>query len=371
MWKKWVGGLLVAAMMTPAAACLAEGAPAVDPGYKLLAPLYAQVGGGFAYSPLGLRLAMDMALEGARGETRAQIIAALSGDEAALEQTAALSQLRQANAAIVSPTAMIRPEYEAALREKHNAAIMPMEDDMMTQVNNWAKQHTDGMIEELLSEAPDPNIALMLLNALTFEADWLYPFEPMNTHDSIFHAPSGALSVPFMGMTSRLDYAKAGSAQAIRLAYDEEELEMVLILPDEGTLAEVVAQISAEGLGALGNFTAEGTVNLALPKMNLESQLTLNEVLRAVGIVDAFSQSADFTGISEAQDLMIDQVLQKVRIDVDEKGTKAAAATAIAIMPKSAMIFDPIMMHFDRPFIMLIRDAQNGTLAFAAVVEQP
>ena len=370
MWKTWLSGLMIATMIAPTAA-LAE-APskgAVDPGYALLAPLY-ESEGGFAFSPLSLRLAVQMAMLGAKGETAAQLVRVFGEEALSLEAVRTLGALKFANAAIVSPSVALRAEYESALAKQYDAALMPMRDDIVPQVNEWVKDKTDGMIEEILSEPPNPNTMLILLNALTFQADWQRKFDPILTRDAPFYAPTGEISVPFMHDTFDMEYASSESAQAIKLPYKGDQLEMVLILPNEGAMGDVIAQLSGDGLDAMGLFVVQPDVKLALPKMQLDSTLVLNDALKAIGIADVFGERADFTGISEASDLCIDEVRQKVHIDVDEDGTKAAAATSISIMNKG-MTLNAIRMTFDRPFVALIRDVQTGMLAFAAVVEQP
>lgn len=373
--KKLVCALLALMLVAPMAHAAAEGTAVENEsgerfrmGYRMLKALYEEHG-QFAASPASLALALSMAAEGASGETRAQLLSALGVDAPNAPALDGYESLKSANAAIVSDKIALLDGYKSALTEKYQAEILPMSEDIMDQVNAWANEHTDGMIPELLTSPPDPMLRLALLNALALDAEWQAPFDPESTRDGVFHTPDGEVTVPFMHVSRGMEYAEAQGAQAVKLDYKQDELRMILILPDEGELASVLDRIAESGLGWLG-FAPVGEVRLSLPKLSLSSELPLNDLLRSLGVEQAFTDAADFSGMTGDRSLYLSSVLQKVRLDVDEQGTKAAAATGLFISAKG-LFLDSIEMRFDRPFIALIQRDGDAEALFAAVVTDP
>ena len=340
----------------------------MDMNYELLSTLY-ETQGQCVLSPLGVRIALTMAAEGADGETLSQLLTALGETAPTSIDVSGLSQLKSANAALVNGDAALKEAYAMSLVNDYQAIMMAMDDDVVAQVNEWASEHTDGMIKNFLTEAPDPNTMLILMNALVLDAEWRIPFDAAKTKDGTFHAPDGDVEVPFMHSALNMDYVELDGLQAVKIPYKHNELEMVVMMPKAGGMADMLAQLSSEGLEMLGEFAPRGEVRLALPKFSLESSLLLKDALQDMGVVDAFDQRADFTSISDSMELYLDQVIQKARIDVDEQGTKAGAVTAAMVANKS-LVLDSVEMMVDRPFLALVRATETGDVIFAAVVDK-
>jgi serpin B len=187
-----------------------------------------------------------------------------------------------------------------------------------------------------------------------------------------FHLLDGGLvQVPMMRQTDGFRYADMSGLKAVELPYDGYELSMVLLVPDAGRFEEFEESLDAavvdDAIGAL----VRTEVALTMPKFKLESSLSLNQALVALGMSDAFSPGvADFSGMDGQRDLFIADVIHKSFVDVDEAGTEAAAATAV-VMEATAMPAEPVDLSVDRPFIFLIRDIETGTVLFVGRVMDP
>lgn len=367
--KKLICILLIALLGTTA---LAE-APGNSLGFETLERLY-DGSANQVFSPISLAFALSMAADGADGDTRAEILTALASenaDWATLCASLEKSGLKIANAAFTAADLNVNSDYVARLNGEYAAEWFEMGADIVEKVNSWANQHTDGLIEKLLDEAPSAQSQLILLNAVAMDAKWALPFDADATTDEAFHAPSGDTTVSMMHKTAYLEYGETEIAQLLRLRYLDSDLAMLIALPKEGhTEQEVLSALSEQGLSFFSAIGEEKRVQLSLPKVGITAQSSLNDALKAAGIQTAFTESADFSGISDAP-LHIDSVLQKARLIVDEDGTKAAAVTEISIATSSLIQDEPIEFTADRPFVAVIADESAEAVCFAAVVANP
>lgn len=371
MMKRFLCTALMLALMLPAASggAAAEAKPQPDLASRMLKVLYEQ-NGQFVCSPLSLELALRMAAEGAAGDTRAELLNLLGVSELKSIKLDKYKQLRAANAAIVSDKIALLDAYKSTLEKRYQAQITPMGSDVVAQVNAWVSEHTDGMIDPFLTEQPSELLRLALLNALTLDADWLIPFDANITAGDVFHAPDGDVTVPFMSCSRSLQYAQAEGCQLVRLPYANQDLEMLLILPEEGGLDAALARIAQDGLSWARDWRWPGEVHLRLPKVSMASDLDIKKALQAMDVNLPFASDADFSGITKDERLLVDAILQKARIDVDEEGTKAGAVTGMMMVGKG-LVTDWVEMTMDRPFIAIVRGAKDGDMLFAAVVTNP
>jgi len=174
-----------------------------------------------------------------------------------------------------------------------------------------------------------------------------------------------------MHLTAPQSYLRGDGYQAVLLPYRDISLAMAVVLPD-GPLAALRPKVAAAGLGALLAGTARHQVALSLPRFRLESAYNLIPVLRRLGVAAAFGDDADFSGITEAAPLRIGAVAHKAYIDVDEHGTEAAAATALAMTALAAFRAPPpVTMIVDRPFLFAIIDPATGLPVFLGQVNRP
>jgi len=355
--------------------CAAPAAQAQE--IDLLKALYQQKG-QTVVSPLSLNLALLMAAEGAKGETRAQLLAAAGLTEEDMadyaDEAMALTKagVSVANAAFVKGDLKVLEAYEAVLRDRYRAERFAIDGaGVNDQVNAWVREKTRGLIDPLLDQPPDPNLKMMLVNALALKADWRDTFEANDTYKQPFHAAGGDVEVDFMHKTSYMPYAALPGMRAVRLAYEGSSLGMTVILPDDG-LAAALDQLSKAPVDWNKAFGNEAEVDLSLPKLSATDTLPLIDALRALGVQDAFETNADFSGVDGTKNLCIGSVLQKTRLDIDEKGTTAAAATALDFIAKAAPMEEPpVEFTVDRPYILLLTDGDTGLTLFAAAIDKP
>ena len=360
VFMKAILAMLLAALLAVGGAA-AEGVNAL--GLKLLAEGWDGEHNALI-SPVSLGFALEMAGAGAAGETREQLDV---GGASQWGEALSAAGLAWANAAFIREDLAVKPEYAEALKTRFEAELFGLND--ADAVNDWVDAHTDHLIDHMV-DGIDPNLRLMLLSAIAMDAEWAVTFDPGATEDGVFHAPAGDVTAAFMTNTLTVPYAETPLGQAVRLDYRADGLCMLALLPEEGRLSEALEALAADPLGAFKDM-APAQVRLKMPKLDLQVENKLNDGLKARGIVTPFTEDADFSGISD-EPLMISDVVQKARLQVDEEGTRAAAATEVAIIAKGAFPAEPpVPVVLDRPFIALITEETTGAVCFAGVVCDP
>lgn len=342
-------------------------------GLELLSMLYVPEE-NIVLSPQSLALALGMVAEGAQGDTLMQLLNALGAKDLS-EVTAALpEELKSANALFVKAGLELDPETLERLNENYGAQQFVLGDDAVDRVNAWVREHTDELIEEMLTEAPQANIGLLLLNAVAMDAQWVSPFDPAANTTEFFHIGTGGESceVEMMHQTEYFDYVEKDGLQAVRLPYAQGNMEMWIAMPEVGGMSALLENLTqAQGLHYLRSDAGEREVTLSLPKFDVSDENTLSDVLKLLGMEDVFSADADFSGLSDVP-MCLEEVLQKVRVQLDEDGTKAAAATAVSLKCMAAMDSQPpVEMTVDRPFAFLIVDGKTDAICFAGAIEKP
>lgn len=342
-------------------------------GLELLSMLYVPEE-NIVLSPQSLALALGMVAEGAQGDTLMQLLNALGAKDLS-EVTAALpEELKSANALFVKAGLELDPETLERLNENYGAQQFVLGDDAVDRVNAWVREHTDELIEEMLTEAPQANIGLLLLNAVAMDAQWVSPFDPAANTTEFFHIGTGGESceVEMMHQTEYFDYVEKDGLQAVRLPYAQGNMEMWIAMPEVGGMSALLENLTqAQGLHYLRSDAGEREVTLSLPKFDVSDENTLSDALKLLGMEDVFSADADFSGLSDVP-MCLEEVLQKVRVQLDEDGTKAAAATAVSLKCMAAMDSQPpVEMTVDRPFAFLIVDGKTDAICFAGAIEKP
>lgn len=239
-------------------------------------------------------------------------------------------------------------------------------------INGWVSDQTEGKIDKLVPvEALNPATVLVLTNAIYFNAAWRDPFETANTKDGPFALADGtSVTAPMMHGNPEMPYGEGAGWQAVALPYDGNELSMIVVLPEKGTLDAFEASLDAAKLGEIVGAMSEHQVDITMPKFKFEYELGLKKTLETMGMEIAFqSGPADFTGINSKGRPYIQDVLHKAFIGVNEAGTEAAAATAVIVGDESAP--EPASIALDHPFLFLIRDDATGSLLFVGRVADP
>ena len=364
--------------------------------YRLLAAGRPNV----VFSPASVAAALQMALCGAGGATAAQIAAALhlAGPDAAADGLRLLSgvlsqagdgtnmTLRAPNTMWVQAGLPLEPGFTRRLGDAAALTVRPVDfrgapRQARAQINELIAEQTAGKITDLLGpDAVSAATRLVLANAVYLKARWAFPFPASATADTPFYPgpdgdagaePAGSpLTVPMMRRTADLAYLRADGYRALLLPYQASRLAMAIVLPD-GPLPTLAPRL-AGGLGPLLAGAARQRVALSLPKFRQRAGFGLIPVLRQLGIEDAFTDAADFSGITAQERLFISAVVHQAYIDVDEQGTEAAAATAIGMRPMAMRQEpDPIRMVVDRPFLFAIIDTATGLPLFLGQVTRP
>lgn len=361
---------------------------------KLYRAVHGQPGNLFM-SPHSISTALAMTYAGAKGTTATQMADALSftlpdatlhaafnkldlelasradaasGDTIPFRLTTANAIFGQQDKTFLSPFLdTLARNYGAGLRVLD--FIADPEGARIT-INDWVEDKTNDRIQDLLPPGTITSMTrLVLANAIYFSAAWDQPFPPSETANRPFTLADGTtVSVPTLHHVHDRGYGEGDGYRAAELPYDGGQLSMVVVVPDD--LAAFEASLDAQRLGAIFDSISTHLLDLTLPKFRFEAPLGLREVLVELGMVDAFSPSAaDFSGIDGTRDLFITDVLHEGFVSVDEKGTEAAAATAVIIgttgLPELATLV------VDKPFLFFIRDRPTGAILFVGRVVDP
>ena len=349
-------------------------------------------------SPASIALALGMARAGARGQTAAEmdaVMRALASDENsawlnALDQALATRSgtfkddsgqdlavaLRIANAPFAQKEMPLEPAYLGALASRFGAGLRLVDYVAATEaarklINGWVDDQTEHRIPELLVPGVlTTETRLALVNAIYLKAPWQTPFSLGATKPGAFTLADGTtVEVPMMQTGAAMPYAAGTGWRAVEIPYIGGSLAMTVIVPDD--LATFEAVLTADQLASITTGLAETQVSLTFPKFSIETKAQLADVLAALGMPTAFDPyNADFSGITDAAQLFISDVIHQANIDVDEKGTEAAAATAV-VMRASGIPAEPVTLRVDRPFLFALRDVPTGAILFLGRVADP
>jgi serpin B len=239
-------------------------------------------------------------------------------------------------------------------------------------INDWVSDQTEDRIKDLIPQgAIDALTRLVLTNAIYFNAAWEYPFDKKMTANGPFYLlDGGQVTVPMMRQTESFGYTQGEGYQAVELLYDGDELSMVILLPASGNFEAFEEGLQAQQISDIISGLQFAEVTLTMPKFEFDSEFSLKDTLAEMGMPAAFSEAADFSGMTGTRDLCISAVLHKAFVSVDEAGTEAAAATAV-IVGETAIPEQPVEVTVDHPFIFLIRDIETGAILFVGRVLNP
>jgi serpin B len=354
--------------------------------------------GNLFYSPYSISAALAMTYAGARGQTESQMaralhfdlpqedlhegFALLAGELASRGEGAAGKdgegfRLNVANALWLQQGFDLLPAYLALVEGAYGAGPRSVDfqeapEDARVTINDWVAGETEDRITGLIPPGVISTLTrLVLTNAIYFNAAWAMPFEKHLTTDGVFTLLDGQeISVPMMRQTESLPYTAGEGYQAVVLPYDAQDLSMVILLPDEGRFQAFEESLDAARLAEIEAGLRRQQVALSMPRFEFEAQFSLSRALAALGMEEALSEAADFSGMTGGRDLFISEVVHKAFVSVDEDGTEAAAATAV-IMNLTSAPAEVVEMAVDRPFLFLIRDVHTGALLFLGRVVDP
>jgi serpin B len=348
-------------------------------------------------SPASVAVALAMTHAGARGDTAKEMEAALHVTRPVAELQAAVGtmlagwnepkehvEIAVANRLFGEATVPYEPAFLDLSRTVFAAPLEPVDwkgahEAARTKVNDWVEDRTHDRIQELLPPgAVDSSTRLVLVNAIYFKSQWANPFPEHATKPAPFFAGKGSHDVPTMHITDyfTLTESAADGVQVVELRYGDPGFAMTLVVPlAKDGLPKVEAALTSEKLASwTGALTGE-RIALSVPKFRIAPAdgLRLSAALGELGIRKVFGAEADLTGIAPASEqLQLAEAYHKGFIAVDEKGTEAAAATAMAARAGSAMpSTEPREIKVDRPFLYFVRDTRSGLVMFMGRVVDP
>jgi serpin B len=364
------------------------------------------------FSPASVRIALAMTQAGARGETAAEMTKVLSlSPEASDAQAAAGYVLRTWNrrngAVTLSPDAnqwqkqeaeskretlrvvnrlwgqrgkAFVPAYLDTLKRSFEAPLMQIDfktapEASRIEINSQIERATEQKIRDLLPRGIVTNeTQLVLTNAVYFKAAWEHAFMDSMTKEDTFHGAKD-VKVEMMQQTETLGYAEVGDAKVLELPYASGNMSMFVVLPRaKDGLVKIEASLNEAKLESWTRAPARTMVSVWLPRFTTTSSFSLVETLSAMGMPQAFDgKRADFSGIDGTKELVISAVVHKAFVAVDEKGTEAAAATAVSMNVGGARGKAPELKEFkaDHPFLFFIQDKKLGHVLFMGRVVDP
>lgn len=355
--------------------------------------------GNLFFSPFSISTALAMTYAGAEGSTAGQMAEALRftlpaerlhltfaallerlGPEyraGMVQNESAPLTLEIANAVWIERTFGLRSEYVDLVESLYGARAENLDfagdqEGSRIAINDWVAERTRDRIPDLIPPGIIDSITrVVLTNAVYFKGSWGFQFEEAFTRDEDFTTLEGeAIRTPTMHQTERLAHCRACGCTAVKLPYSDWASSMLILLPDGG-LEEFERTLDMETLERIRGALAYGDVALSLPRFEFTSSFSLADMLKRMGMIDAFGAEADFSGMTGDRDLFISAVIHKAFVKVDEAGTEAAAATAVVMGLGCAAPEPPFEMRVDRPFVFVITDDLTGSILFMGRVADP
>jgi len=335
-------------------------------------------------SPLSISYALGMTLNGAGGTTQEEMIEMLGKANLSLPELnesyrdlmGALESLDPKVAMEIANSIWYRQDFEVlesfkAVNEDYFDAEVAALDfgdpNAKDTINQWVDDKTQGKIEEIIESIESDHI-MFLINAIYFKGDWTTPFDSELSSLSSFKNIDQSLSeIVMMHNFGDTKYGDFDDFEAVELPYSDGHFSMLVMLPDlESDIDELIDSLSPEQLLRTYDALESEEIFLWLPRFELEYKKKLKEILIDLGMESAFFPGANFKGINANASLMVNQVVHKTFVEVNEDGTEAAAVTVVDIV-ETSLPPNP-MVRVDRPFLFLIKDNVANTLIFAGKV---
>ena len=344
-------------------------------------------------SPLSVTLDFGMVNNGAVGETRDEINNVIGFKDGSVEefnsfcksmmtqscQVDPTTTLEFANASVVNSFFVpLKKDFTQRIKDYYSAEVVYKDfftEDIKGIINSWCDKKTKGMIKELIHDPVPPDDYAHFLTATYFKGIWSNQFKKSDTKKESFFCEDGnEVEVRMMHQKSGFRLSGlSGLGSAIVLPYGNEAFRMILLLPSEGkTIKDILDKFDAESWAELIDYLTKhlgvsNEIDVKIPVFETEYESSLREVLRDMGIHKAFTDEADFSGMTDEKTVFINDVKQKTRIKVDEQGSEAAAVVDMSL--KGGMSLYPeepkvLEFHADHPFIYAITEVSSGAIFF-------
>lgn len=359
-------------------------------GFKLFSETLKREGNKNVFvSPSSVAIALAMVYNGAAGETQQAMAKAME------LQGINLSELNQANAGLIKLLENPDPKVQLAIANSVWARQgIPFNPDFLQRnqqfygakvtelnfkdpgavvtINNWVSQNTRNKITEIVDRL-SPADVMILINAIYFKGNWSKQFDPATTQKQPFFLGNGSQkSHPLMIQSGEYRYLENDQFQAVSLPYgNSQRMSMYVFLPrSSSNLATFLQTLTADNWEQWMKQFRNREGSIQIPRFKLEYETELVPVLSALGMENAFTDRANFSGLSSVP-VQIDEVKHKTFVEVNEEGTEAAAVTSIGIRATSIMLTERFDMVVNRPFFCAIRDNHTGTVLFMGAIANP
>lgn len=331
-------------------------------------------------SPVSVLYALSMTANGANGQTLAQMEEVLGASVPALntylhQYRTSLPegdgyQLRLANSIWFKdiPRFTVNEDFLAVNTKWYDTDLYkaPFDSSTLKEINKWVSKNTDKMIPEILDDIPEDAV-MYLINALAFDAKWDTDYDRSDVRKSDFTQEDGAKCQTELMYSTENTYLQDDNAQGFIKYYKDKKYAFAALLPNEGiSVADYLETLDGQALHELLSNPVNVSVEAAIPKFETDYDVEMSDIFKSLGMTDAFdSKTADFSGISSGTEgrLFISRILHKTFIAVDEKGTKAGAATAVEMREEGAVMCEHRVI-LNRPFVYMIIDCEENVPVF-------
>ncbi|XP_016315419.1 alpha-1-antitrypsin homolog [Sinocyclocheilus anshuiensis] len=354
--------------------------------YKKLAFHPDAEGKNVFFSPVGISMALSMLGVGAKGSTLSQIYSSLgySGLQASqvnegyehlihmLGHSQEAMQLEAGAGVAIREGFKVVDQFLKDVQHYYNSEAFSVDfskpEIAAEEINKFIAKKTHDKITNMVKDL-DSDMVMMLINYMYFRGKWDKPFDAKLTHKADFKVDKNTtVQVDMMKRTGRYDiYQDPVNQTTVMMVPYKGNTSMMIVLPDEGKMKEVEESICRHHLKSWHDKLFRSSVDLFLPKFSITATSKLNDILQDLGMTDAFSDTADFSGMTEEVKVKVSRVVHQAVLSVDEKGTEAAAATTIEIMPMS--LPDNVMLN--RPFLVLIVEDTTESILFMGKITNP
>ena len=334
-------------------------------------------------SPYSVVQALAMAANGAAGDTRTEMEQLLGGKIPldVLDQylyawrteqpDTKTCKLKTANAIWIKDSDFeVNPDFLTVNREWFGAECRkaPFNTDTVSYINRWVSDKTDDMIPKIIDNLT-PDMRSVLVNAVCFDAKWQTPYESEDIKSAKFRNADGSETETEMMYSDETAYLEQNGAVGFLRYYDGPYAFAGILPPEDLTVEEYLAQLDGEQLGRLLTDVQETEVRAGMPAFSGDTTVELKGILSEMGMPAAFTEQADFSGISGTNPVRIGEVIHKTHIDVDANGTKAAAATAVTFQANGILVSDQKIVILNRPFVYAIVDLNTHLPVFIGTVQ--
>ena len=343
------------------------------------------------FSPISINLAIGITYAGAKGETEQQMASVFNFPENTQKFHKSMGALQEnilskasdrveislTNQLWADQNYKFRCQYLQKAKKCYKAPVKRLNfysnlDESRISINNWVEEQTNDKIKDLLPEGSlSEQTKMVITNTIYFKGQWEKKFDERNTRNEEFTTITGQkIETPTMNTSTKLNIYQEKNLKLIELPYDGKQFSMLVLLPNKRvTLASIEKELSTKSLNHYISSMTMSEVRLSLPKFKFDASYKLKTVLSDMGMPLAFSNAADFTGMSKIKDLRIDELFHKAFVEVSEEGTEAAAATAVVVVRKTSIISNEFKAN--RPFLFFIRENETGNILFFGRIANP